>query len=138
VEIFKLIDVTADVGIECKGSTIKELFNAALSGLYYIIFDSVIDVNKLQYNSTDILKTAEEDLEAILFSVLDEAIYMIYQKKEIIKVEVVDVETGELRYNIYECDLKIENEIKAVTLHKFKVEWSKDSNAWIASIIFDM
>lgn len=138
MEIFKLIDVTADVGIECKGSTIKELFNAALSGLYYIIFDSVIDVNKLQYNSTDILKTAEEDLEAILFSVLDEAIYMIYQKKEIIKVEVVDVETGELRYNIYECDLKIENEIKAVTLHKFKVEWSKDSNAWIASIIFDM
>jgi SHS2 domain-containing protein len=138
VEIFKLIDVTADVGIECKGSTIKELFNAALSGLYYIIFDSVIDVNKLQYNSTDILKTAEEDLEAILFSVLDEAIYMIYQKKEIIKVEVVDVETGELRYNIYECDLKIENEIKAVTLHKFKVEWSKDSNVWIATIIFDM
>ena len=138
MKAFKLIDVTADAGIECKGSTIKELFNAALSGLYYIIYDSMVDVSKLQCNNAAILNTGEKDLELMLFRVLDEAIYMVYQKKEIIKVEEVDVETGKLRYNIYSCNLRIENEVKAVTLHKFKVEWSKDSNVWIATIIFDM
>lgn len=135
---FKLIDVTADCGIECRGATVKDLFNAALSGLYFIAYDTTIDVRKFQCNNAAVLNTGENDVELMLFKVLDEAIYMIYQKKEIIEIEEVDMKTGNIKYNIYACNLRIENEVKAVTLHKFKVEWSKDNNLWIATIIFDV
>lgn len=138
METFKLLEVTADIGFECKGSTIKELFNAALSGLYYIVYDLLIDYNVLKYKGTKVLDIAEKEIEDILFNTLDEAIYNIYQKREVIKIDEIKLESNFLKYTTYSCNFKIENEVKAVTLHNFKVEWSEYNKLWQATIIFDV
>jgi SHS2 domain-containing protein len=138
MEIFHLLDVTADVGIECKGTTLKELFNAALAGLYYIIFDSLIDYKKLPFIKSESLKIGEKDISDILFMALEEAIYLIYQKKMVLNVEEINEEWGLIKYNIYECHVKIENEVKAVTLHNYIVERQENNNLWYGRIIFDV
>lgn len=138
METFELLEVTADIGIECKGSTIKELFNAALSGLYYIVYDLLLDYNILKYRANKVLNTSSKEIEDILFSILDEAIYNIYQKRELIKIDEIKLESNFIKYTTYYCNFKIENEVKAVTLHNFKVEWLEYNKLWQATIIFDV
>jgi SHS2 domain-containing protein len=138
MESFKLLDVTADVGIQCVGSTMQNLFNAALSGLYYIIFDEMINRDVLDVVKHDTLKTDVEDAEGNLFRLLEEAIYLIFEKKELMYIKEVDVQRGCINYIIYKSNLQIENEVKAVTLHNFEVTWSEEIGAWTATIIFDV
>ena len=138
MEVFHLLDVTADIGIECKGTTLKELFNAALSGLYYIIFDALIDYKKLTFTKAEYLHINKKSRADALLMVLEEAIYLVYQKKLVFRVDEIDETLGVIKYNAYNCHLKIEKEVKAVTLHNYSVEWQENSNLWQARIIFDI
>ena len=138
MEVFHLLDVTADIGIECKGTTLKELFNAALSGLYYIIFDAFLDYKKLTFAKAENLHINEKNRADVLLMVLEEAIYLVYQKKLIFRVDEIDEALGIIKYNAYNCYLKIEKEVKAVTLHNYCVEWQENNNLWQARIIFDI
>jgi|TARA_Y100000031_G_C8189991_1_gene370916 SHS2 domain-containing protein len=121
----------ADIAIEAHGKDLNELFeNNALA-----IFEETANLKKINEKEKKIIKLTAKNEEDLLFDFLSEILflkdtYSIIFKKSIIKInqknkkfsleaeltgEKIDREKHELR-----------NDIKAITLHMFKVEKTKD------------
>ena len=119
----------ADIAFEAYGKNLNELFeNAALA-----IFEEATDLEKVDEKENKSIKIEADNIENLLFDFLSEILYIkdtdsfllktskvkIDEKKHSLKAELtgeqIDREKHELR-----------NDIKAITLHMFKVEKTKE------------
>ncbi|MDY6820556.1 MAG: archease [Deferribacterota bacterium] len=135
---FKIIDTTADLGIECSGENINDLFNTALLGLYYSLFEKHINFEKLHK-----LKICKEDLKNdeltfLLYDLLDDALFYVYSKNILFNIDKLSTSEQFIIKNLYENRYKIKNEIKAITMHNLNCSWDNNKNLWIAKVILDI
>jgi len=127
---FKVLEdvAIADIAFEAYGKNLNELFeNSALA-----IFEETTDLEKVEEKEKKSIKIEADNIENLLFDFLSEILYIkdtdsflfktskvkIDEKKHSLKAELtgepIDREKHELR-----------NDIKAITLHMFKIEKTK-------------
>jgi SHS2 domain-containing protein len=137
--LYKLIDHTADLGMEVTGRTKKELFTkAALS-----LMDIVVERKGTPSGAKEKALTVEgSDPADLLINFLREILYLF--NGEALVIRKCDIpECGNRRliaklrvepYNKKKHTIKME--LKAVTYHGLSVERTKDG--WKARVIFDV
>jgi len=135
---YKILDHTADIGIEVCGKTQKE----ALANTVEAMFDLIADSENISVVQEKHLTITGADTADMLINLLREALYMFYsqawlcKKCEILELsaeKIVAKISGE-PYDAKKHQLKME--IKAVTYHTLKIE--RMGNGWRARVIFDV
>ncbi|MEE9913852.1 MAG: archease [Deltaproteobacteria bacterium] len=139
MKLYKLIDHTADLGIEVTGRTKKDLFTkAALS-----LMDILVERKGTPSCGKEKALTMEgSDPADLLINFLREILYLV--NGEALIVEDCNIQecsnqrlVAKLRvepYNREKHSMKME--IKAVTYHGLSVE--KTKSGWVARVIFDV
>jgi len=135
---YKLIDHTADLGIEVYGTGLRALFENA----GYAMFDIITDTNSLNALSETTLNITGKDWPDLMVNWLRELLYLWTGKGllvEIIKVMSLSEYrlSADIKFDHFDPGRHLlKSELKAVTYHQIRVE-QKDA-IWEAGIIFDV
>ena len=138
---YRVLDHTADLGLEITATDLEGLFAGALMGLT----DCVTERSKVGEELERTLAVEARDLELLMVAWLEEAVYrfevdgLVFRRAE---VRVAAREGGwELqarvagqRFDPRRLPLKVP--IKGVTYHQLRVEEREDG--WTARVIFDI
>ncbi len=132
----------ADVAFEAEGKTISELFESA----GFAITNAMIrDLKQIERKIVKSFEVEAEDLEMLLFNFLQEIIFYKDAEQLLFNKFELDIEQKEdrwlLRVKAYgeEIDPKKHEtvvDVKAVSLHRFKVE--ETEKGWRATVIVDV
>jgi SHS2 domain-containing protein len=135
---YKLIDHTADFGIQVFGADSQELFtNAALA-----LFDVITETDMLKSLDSCNIKASGEDWSDLMVNWLREILYLWNGKEMLVKaVQILSLSekkiSAKIYFDAYMPDRHIINtEIKAVTYHQIQVKSSP--SGWEARVIFDI
>ena len=135
---YRLIDHTADFGIQVFGSDSKELFtNAALA-----LFDVITEMDVLKGRNSCNITASGEDWPDLMINWLREVLYLWNGKEMLVKsVQILSLSenniSAKIYFDAYMPDRHIiKTEIKAVTYHQIQVKSSP--SGWKAQIIFDI
>ncbi len=136
---YRLLDHTADIGIEVYGQTKKE----ALANTVEAMFDLIVESDSIAALEEKQLSVSGVDTSDALINLLREALYLLHGQSWLCKTcEILEMEeehiTARLQgepYDVKKHLLKME--IKAVTYHTLKIEQVADKN-WRARVIFDV
>ncbi len=132
----------ADVAFEAWGDTVEEMFTAAAEATMNVM---VADLDAIEPRVARKVELESETLEMLLFSLLQELIF--YKDAEMLLLRVEDVAI-EHRDNLYSMKANAYGEdidpgkhdlivdVKAVTLHKFRVE--QTDRGWETFVILDI
>lgn len=135
---YKLIDHTADIGIDIFGSTLKELFSNA----GYAMFDIITDLSSVDIKSTRTITVEGIDLEQLLVNWLSELLYLHEVENILFKEFSINyIEDNQLSATLHgellnEKKHVIKTGIKAVTYHNLFIK--KENDRWNARVIFDL
>ena len=138
MESYKILDHTADIGIEVWGKTKKE----ALANTVEAMFDLLTDSNNISVVQTKQLTISGADIADTLINLLREALYMFHAQAWLCKkCEILELSAKKLvaRFSGEPYDAKkhqLKMEIKAVTYHTLKIE--RVDKGWRARVIFDV
>ena len=145
---YKTFDHTADIGIEIRGKTRKELFGNAVAAMFDVMVDwpsedkRLFSVEEIKPLEEKRIKITGNDLEDTLINFLREALYLfngqgwLIKSCELLKLtkrSIIARLKGE-PYNRQKNPLK--TEIKAVTYHGLIINKSK--KCWQAKVVFDV
>lgn len=144
---YKIIDHTADIGLECRGETIEALFEAAAEGMFSILTD-MKDITVKKRHSVELHASSYDDL---LILWLQELLYLFSAKHYVYSLFSVRICPAE-RDDPARAGLKIHGicggepvdlskhkiytEIKTATYHQLQVK--QTSEAWEGRVIFDI
>jgi SHS2 domain-containing protein len=135
---YKLIDHTADFGIQVFGADSQALFtNAALA-----LFDVITETDVLKGRDSCNITTSGEDWSDLMVNWLREILYLWNGKERLVKsVQILSLTekkiSAKIYFDAYMPDRHIINtEIKAVTYHQIQVKSSP--SGWEARVIFDI
>jgi SHS2 domain-containing protein len=135
---FRILDHTADIGLEAHAGTPAELFRQAALGLVEIAFDRAA----IRSRETRLIDMTADDLPALLVGVLEEILYLFDSARfATCDCEVVDVAPthasvrllGEPRVAATHRWTRM---LKAVTYHNLVV--SEDEGHWVARVFLDV
>jgi SHS2 domain-containing protein len=135
---YKLIDHTADLGIEVYGASLKELFENA----GYAMFDVITDTNRLDVLSGTAVNISGEDWPDLMVNWLRELLYLWTGKGLLVKIiNVISFSeyklSADIKFDHFDRGRHlIKSELKAVTYHQISVE--QKAAKWEARIIFDV
>jgi SHS2 domain-containing protein len=138
MEMFKVLDISGDVGIEAFGESKKDAFTHAALGMYSLITNT----NAIKEKKTIEIAVESHSLDGLLVSWLNELIfhfdaYGFIGKKIHIKhfsdKKLTATVTGE-KFDPERHDRKLL--IKAATYHKLRIE--KIDDKWEIDVIFDI
>ena len=135
---FRIIDHTADVGLEAQAPDLAQLFANAARGMFSIIspLQQVQPVQQLH------LEVTADRLEDLMVGWLSELLYlfstrhMLFCRFEIDHIDDCRVLANAVGEPIDLSRPELYTEIKAVTYHDLKVE--RLDNAWTARVFFDV
>ena len=140
---FKILEkiATADIAFEAYGKTLSELFESSALATTSVM----VDVKDLKSEIKKDIKLQNEDIERLLFDFLNEIVFLKDAEMMLFKEFKADVKeknkefylnavlSGE-KINPHKQNLKID--IKAITLHMFKVE--KLNGRFKATVVLDI
>jgi SHS2 domain-containing protein len=135
---YKLIDHTADFGIQVYGSDSQALFtNAALA-----LFDVITETDALRGDDSCTIRTSGADWSDLMINWLREILYLWNGKERLVKsIRILSLSENKISAKIYFDAYKpdrhtIKTEIKAVTYHQVQVK--RSPSGWKARVIFDI
>jgi SHS2 domain-containing protein len=135
---YRIIDHTADIGIEVYGESLSDLFKNSA----FALFDIIADIKDIKEDIELNIDLEGFNLEELMVDWLSELLYLSQTKGYIFKETYIEEITdrhlkarakGEV-FNPKAHMFKIE--IKGVTYHMLEVNRRK--NYWFARIIFDI
>jgi SHS2 domain-containing protein len=127
----------ADIAFETYGKDLNELFeNTALA-----IFEETTNLNKVEEKKKKEIKLKAENIEDLLFDFLSEILFLKDKDSFLFKTSKVNIKkfslTAELKGEpINREKHELRNDIKAITLHMFKLEKTKEG--FKATIVVDV
>ncbi|NJF24590.1 archease [Thermococcus sp. Bubb.Bath] len=133
---------TADIGVRGFGSTLEEAFEAVALGL----FDVMVDVGKVEPRECRGVEAEEEDLEALLYSFLEELLVLHDMEGLVfgdVKVSIEKTKDGyKLKAKACGEPLNLEKhnpkeEVKAITYHEMEIKRLPDGR-WMAQFVPDL
>jgi SHS2 domain-containing protein len=136
---YRVLDHTADIGLEVRGPTLKKLFENAAAGFYALLVKS----DDVRTRHTVELSIRAHDTEALLVHFLQELNYL-YQTQRLVgsHVEVQDLEERALHALVNGETLDpqrhtVLRDIKAVTYHGLTLKKIR-KKSWKATVLFDV
>lgn len=133
---FELIAHTADIRLAIEGSTLEELFTAALEGMASIILQSSQEAKKDQSTS---IKVKSSDVTALLIDFLSDTLTKTQVSKTIFTSALFH-ELTEHQVHVTLLGFKVDHfdeDIKAVTYHEADVIKNHYGN-YQTTIVFDI
>jgi protein archease len=136
---YKILDHTADIGIEVWGKTKKE----ALANTVEAMFDLITDSENISSAQEKQLSISGADTADMLINLLREALYFFHSQAWLCKrCEILELTDDKVAAKVFgePYDAKkhqLKMEIKAVTYHTLKIEQIADKG-WRARVIFDV
>lgn len=135
---YKLIEHTADVGIEVRGRNLKELFKNAGEAMFDII--AAKPAQKIERSKSILIKQKADNIEELLIVWLNELLslsaihelFFDYFKINKLGENTLDAAVRGSAIKNYQPH----REIKAATYHELKVK--KTKSGWQAQVIFDV
>ena len=135
---YKILDHTADIGIEVCGKTQKE----ALANTVEAMFDLIADSENISVVQEKHLTITGADTADMLINLLREALYLFHADAWLCKrCEILELNDEKVAARVFgepyaakKHQLKME--IKAVTYHTLKIE--RVEKGWRARVIFDV
>jgi SHS2 domain-containing protein len=140
--VFKFLDHTADIALEVSGSTLDELFLAALNGWKSAVIEPT---DNKREESEIVIKLKESSIEELLITFLQEINYLFESKKvfpsdvNTIMLQSIGDEFSLVCKAVFVRVLRedfIKTEIKAVTFHQLEIRKSRD--VYKTKIVFDI
>ncbi len=135
---FEIIDHTADIGITCYGSDIKQLFANAALGLFSLI----TELADIRENIQREVILSSRDREGLLVAWLNELLY-IFDMEHVVftRFEFDLLEENRLQARCLGNKINLEKqpmkrEVKAATYHMLSID--ETNNGYKAQIIFDI
>lgn len=135
---YRLLEHTADMGIEASAGTLSDLFLAAAHGLLAIVFG-----NSRSTVAREKVAVALEagDVEELLVSWLNEILYLVVQRSFCpVEFSIETIDDRHLRGRVVggACDEERQpvREVKAATYHRICVRREKDR--WQARVYVDL
>lgn len=139
---YKILDHTADIKAEIYGVDYNDLFKSA----HLLWLNIVSDIKTIKLcNSKEIFTLCEENIEYLLVEFLKELNYYLAVRKKLLVNPEISINLMDKTYNlnclansidIYNKDILIKEEIKAITLHNLSIK--KVNNNYVATIIMDL
>jgi SHS2 domain-containing protein len=135
---YRIIDHTADFGIQVFGSDLKDLFSNAA----FDMFDQITIVKDLHPEKELKINVNGSDWPDLMINWLRELLYLWTGKERLVgKVKILSIVEYKLsatvKYDTYKSDRHvITNDIKAVTYHQILV--NQVAKGWESRIIFDV
>jgi len=139
---FSIIDHTADIGLQCTGTTVEELFETTAEGMFSIIADSKTIIPSDVYT----IEVQANSYEDLLHHWLNELLYLFSTKYYLYthfsvritkitadKIKLTGTFSGE-RINPNKHNIK--TEIKTATYHQLSVKQTQ--TGWEGTVIFDI
>jgi SHS2 domain-containing protein len=133
---FKLIEHTADIGIEAYGSNLAEAFGNAAYGLFSII----TDLRKIRKVGSRTVELQEKSPEDLLFAWLNHLIYlfdaeqMVFKKCDIKEFDGRKIKAVCWGEKVDPARHEMKLGVKAATYHMLKVDPEKNE----VQVIFDI
>jgi SHS2 domain-containing protein len=133
---------TADAAFEAWGATIEEMFTSAADATMNVMVENLSAIEKRE---TKRFTLEADDLEMLLFSLLQELIFFKDAERLILRVSNVSVSMTDGGCNLVadaageEIDAARHDlvvDVKAVTLHRYRVE--QTNHGWEATVILDI
>jgi len=132
---YKIINHTADTGIEVEGKDLKEVFFESYKGLY-----KIAGVEKGKKERKDKVKIVADTYEELLIKFLNELIFYTYGKGEYCNVKKIEIKKDrrfKLEVEIEKYKIKkFEKEVKAATYHNISIK--NKNGTFTTRIIFDL
>ena len=135
---FRIVEHTADIGIEVEAGSLEELFAGAAAGMFSIIVEPETVTAVI---SREIALHAA-DLGELMFTWLNELLYLLYVKALVpSRFEAKRIDGTDLEVTVWGETLDLRRhrmleEVKAATYHQMTV--SKRDHGWFARVIFDV
>ena len=135
---YRILDHTADVGLEARGGDLAELFSNAARGMFAIIGcpDTIRPSKEL------LVKADADNPENLLVNWLSELLYLsatqgiLFCRFDIAQIDQQHISAKALGEPIDQSRHELYTEIKAVTYHDLKV--AKAGQIWLARVLFDV
>ena len=134
--------VTADVAFEAWGDTREELFADCASALLATMAD---EPEKIERRKTISINLAHEELDLLLYSFLAELVFYKDARRMLLHADSVQIDEQKGAFRL-KAIVKGEEiapkrhrllvDVKAVTLHRFKVV--REDGVWKATIVLDV
>lgn len=130
----------ADIAYEAYGKDLNELFeNAALA-----IFELSADLKTIDAKESVVIELENEKIDSLLYDFLSEILFLKDSKYMVFKKASVEIKENKKHglkavlqgESINPEKQRLENDIKAVTMHMFEVK--KEKNNWKATVVVDI
>ena len=136
--LYRLVNHTADLGIEIRGKDLKELFENGAKALMHLM----LKAKRPHRTSSMAVSLQGEDLPDLMVRWLGELLYLFEGEKLVVH----SLNIGHISETHLEAELEtfpfdpekhhVLNDIKAVTYHQIRVE--ERDGQWESRIIFDL
>jgi SHS2 domain-containing protein len=133
---------TADVAFEAWGDSLEELFRSAADATMNAMVE---DLDTVAANETRMLELENSDIDLLLFQLLQELIFYKDADRLLLRIHGIEIHPQEGGYGLRaqamgetidatRHDLSVD--VKAVTLHRFRVE--RTARGWEATVVLDI
>ncbi len=132
----------ADAAFEARADSAEELFKQAADATMNVMVDSLDDI-RLQ--TTRQIRLEDDTIDMLLFQFLNEFVYYKDAEDLLLRVAEIEIKQNSNGYIVSaeargeSMDLarhKMKVDVKAVTLHLFRVE--KTDSGWEATVVLDI
>ena len=136
---YRLINHTADIGVEFTGNSLIEIFrNAAL-----VIFDLIVGLDNIRMEEKVDFSLEENSLDNLFVFFLNELIYYCFAKNFLGRDFSIKIDGQYKLYVSMKGETKkeyhtIKEEIKAATFHNLILQKDKKTGTFFVRIIFDV
>ncbi len=141
---FEFLDeiATADVAFEAWGDTIEEMFISAAEATMNVMVENL---DKIERREKREIAIGSDALDILLFSLLQEIIFLKDAEQLLLRIQDVNIGCGDGLYSVRATGWgeqinperhQLIVDVKAVTLHRFKVEHT--ARGWETFIILDI
>jgi SHS2 domain-containing protein len=133
---------TADIAFEATGRDLPELFTAAADATMNVMIENL---DAIEPRETREIELTNDNIDMLLFDFLQELIYFKDAERLLLRIREVQIDEKEEKYflNATAAGEPLDAgrhqqraDVKAVTLHDFRVE--KSEGGWKATAILDI
>ena len=133
---------TADIAFEATGRDLPELFTAAADATMNVMIDNL---EAIEPRETRRLELKNDAIDMLLFDFLQELIYFKDADRLLLRIREVQIDEKDDAYSLNATAAgeslnparhRQRADVKAVTLHDFRVEKSDDG--WKANVLLDI
>ena len=137
---FKYIEgvALAEAAFEAQGKDLKELFKSCADAF----IDTSVNPKTIKQNIKKDISLKADDIEKLLYEFLEELVFlkdseeMVFNKVEIKDMTETSLNAVFIGDKIDPNKQELRADVKAITMHKFKVEKTQDG--WKAMVVMDI